>query len=65
MNERKDNLSPSQKDVLVFKYVQLSIHRHRGANGDTKTEMANIRSELGMTHKQIIREAERITVGTM
>lgn len=61
-NAKKNKLSQAEKNSLAFKYVRLAIGRHRGENGNIKTEMAAIRATLGMTHKEIIKEAERLTL---
>ncbi len=60
----ESKLTTAEKDRLVFKYIRLAINRKNGANGEVKKTMEEIRKALDMSHKDIIREAERLTTGT-
>lgn len=51
-----------EKNSLVFRYVQLAIRRKRGENGDVKKTLEDLRQKLGMSHDEIIQEAQKKTM---
>lgn len=55
-------MTQSEKDILIFKYVQLAIQKKQSKDGGIGETLREIRKKLGMSHKQIIKEAERKTV---
>lgn len=61
MEKSNEEISQSEKNGLIFKYVRLAISQKNGKDGGIEREMEEIKDKLGMTDEEIIDEAEKIT----